>query len=110
VILYRLVLRDPPTVEDFLSYEARGRPPTTTDPELIRLWSGVSAYATEARARRQSSAYPFLGSNIARLDIGESGPIRFERTTRSRGHYTLWGEPATLLASVVAVIRVAWEQ
>lgn len=107
MIFYRIVLTDPPTVEDFLSYQVQGRTPATTDPEAFRLWSGISVYATEAQARRQALAYPFLGPYLARLEIPDTGPIRFERTTRSRGHYTLWGEPGALLACVVVTIAAA---
>lgn len=107
MIFYRIVLTDPPSVRDFLSYEAQGLTPRTTDPESLRLWGGISVYATEAQARRQALAYPFLGHYLARLDVPDVGPIRFERTTRSRGHYTLWGEPAALLGTVVATIRAA---
>ena len=107
MIFYRIVLTDPPGVEAFLSYQAQGRTPATTDPEALRLWSGIAVYATEAQARRQAFAYPFLGHYLARLEIPDAGPIRFERTTRSRGHYTLWGEPAAVLACVVATTPAA---
>jgi len=104
MIFYRIVLTEPPTVEDFVSYEAEGRTPETTNSDAVRLWSGISVYAMEAQGRRQARAYPFLGHYLARLEIPNAGPVRFERTTRSRGHYTLWGEPSALLACVVATI------
>lgn len=93
MIFYRIVLTDPPSVEDLRSYQARGRIPATQDAEALRFWGGISVYATETQARRQAITYPFLGRYLARLDVLDAGPIQFERTTRSRGHFTLWGEP-----------------
>jgi hypothetical protein len=68
-----------------------------------RLWSGVSVYDTPDRARQTALDYPRLGTHIATLDIPEEGSILAERTTNSLGHYTLWGDPTTMLACVIAI-------
>ena len=65
--------------------------------------SGISVYATENQARRKALDYPHLGQQIAVLDIPDEGPNRFERTTRSRGHHTLWGDAAEIRSCVLAV-------
>jgi hypothetical protein len=101
---YRIVLTDPPTLSDFLSAQARGRAALEDDPERIRLHQGISVYATAAQAHRKARASPVLGRYVAVLEIPENGPIRWERTTASQGHHTLWGDPATLLRCVVAVV------
>jgi hypothetical protein len=49
---------------------------------------------------------PRLGRFIAVVQVEEGGPVTFERTTRTPGHFTLWGDPATLLARVRAVVPV----
>ena len=102
---YRIVETNPPLLEDFLSDAAQGRPPRS---ETHRhLWDGISVYATAQQARNKAQDYPFLGQFIARLDIPDQAPVRIERTLRrSRGHHTLWGDPAYLLRCVVAVIPV----
>ena len=46
-----------------------------------------------------------MGRYIARLEIPEDGPIRFERT-RGRGHFTLWGDPELMLTYAVSVVEV----
>ena len=102
-IFYRIVRSDPPTLDDFRSYEELGIRTGSDDPET-RLRRGISVNATEAQARRRARGLPVLGSYIAALAIAEDGPVRYERTTRSPGHYTLWGPPAALLASVVRVV------
>ncbi len=102
---YRIVQTNPPMLVDFLSDEAQGRPPRS---ETHRhLWDGISVYATEQQARNKAQDYPFLGQFVARLDIPDQAPVQSERTLRrSRGHHTLWGDPAYLLRCVVAVIPV----
>ena len=102
---YRIVLTNPPTLVDFLSDEAQGRPPRGETHRY--LWDGISVYATAQQARNKAQDYPFLGQFIARLDIPDQASVRSERTLRrSRGHHTLWGDPAYLLRCVVAVIPV----
>ena len=103
---YRIVGNNPPTIVDVTSKLALGRLPSGADVETVRLESGISTYATEAQARRKARALRFLGNHIAALRIEDDAPIRYERTTRSGGHHTLWGEPTDLLARVVSVVRV----
>ena len=100
---YHVVHTDSPSLVDFLSAQARGRPLPDEEPETVRLHRGVSAYATAAQARRKAKASPPLGKYIARLEIPDDSPITWERTLHSSGHHTLWGEPTDLVACVVAV-------
>jgi hypothetical protein len=73
-------------------------------PEYERLRSGISVFDNEDRARQRATKWPWLGGHIAELDLPEDGgPIRYERTTESRGHYTVWGRPEDLAGSVVRV-------
>ncbi len=103
---YRLVRNIPPTLEDFLSYAALGIRVGTDDAETRRLSRGISVQATEAQAKRRRRQLPQLGNAIAVLEIPVGGLIRYERTTRTSGHHTVWGPPAALLRCVVAVIRL----
>jgi hypothetical protein len=47
-----------------------------------------------------------LGRFLAELDLSNVTDVRFERTTPSKGHYTVWGTPERLLSAVVRVIQV----
>lgn len=100
---YRIVRSDPPTEEDFKSYEALGRP--SRDPTSIDEYRGVSVQATETQARNRARALPTLGRFIAEVRISDDSPIRWRRTG-SRGHHTLWGDPAELLGYVTGVTAV----
>jgi hypothetical protein len=107
VRLHRIVRTDPPTVDDFTSDVARGRPPRSAEPEAVRLASGLSVFATLAQARAKARQYPFLGAYVAVIELQEGGAVRWERTLpRSRGHHTVWDDPAELLDAVVAVVPV----
>lgn len=104
---FPLVLTDPPTRRDFLSDAAQGKPSRGADPLVRQVWSGVSAYQTEAQARRKARTYPWLGSYIAAVALPAGAPVRVERTfPRSAGHHTLWGDAGALLAYVVRVVPV----
>ena len=105
-VFYRLVHGDPPTLWDFTSSHARGRVLRHPTAETLRLWDGLSVFETEAQARQQARAFPRLGRYIAALEILMGGPIRFERTTRTEGHYTLWGEAGEILEWVRSVVPV----
>lgn len=103
---WRIVRTNPPAEHDFLSNEAQGVPPRNDDVETLRLWSGISMYATRAQARRTAMTYPFLGGFLAELQIPDDAGVRWERT-RGRGHHTIWGDGHVLLNYVVRVTPVA---
>ena len=103
-VFYRVVRSNPPTLADFTANRALDRVLRDPNPERQRLWAGISVNATEAQARNREIDYPAMGRWIARLDIPDDVPIRAERTLpNSRGHHTLWGEPAHLLRCVSSV-------
>ena len=102
-VFYRIVRRDPPDDADFLSYEALGRSPPDHNPETVRRWRGVSAFDSLRAARTMARRRPRLGAWVAELHIEEISEIRWERTGKTAGHYTLWGRARELLALVVAV-------
>jgi hypothetical protein len=92
-----------PTRSDFTSHAEKGKRPREKSAEAQRLWTGISVYDTLRRARKTAQLFPHLGLCIAELQIPLHGPIVWERTTRSFGHYTLWGDPDTLVACVTAL-------
>ena len=105
--LYRIVLSDPPTRLDFESYEAQGRkPPRGATSRLLEMWSGVSTYDSKEAARAWAVQRPRLGRFIATLQIEDGAAIRIEKTGNDPHHYDLWGDPAEMLARVVAVETV----
>jgi len=101
ILLYRLVKHNPPLHEDMYSYKLLGIPLLAVSES--RLWDGLSCYNTESQARRRARSlhgYRF----IAVLEIPEDGNVRYERTGRDRGHYTIWADVEVLLRAVQQVI------
>lgn len=51
---------------------------------------------------------PWLGEGfLAEIVLPDADPqFRFERTTKSDGHYTLWGDPTAMLEHVVRVTPI----
>jgi hypothetical protein len=103
---YRLVRSNPPTLDDFSSQQAKGIPMARPDPEVALLWDGISVYATEAQARHQAKAKPWLGAYIAEIAISVEDPIAYRRTGTGRGHHTLWGDPTEVRARLTRVVDV----
>ena len=104
--LYRLVKADPPTLEDFLSYDALGKTPPRSkraDPEFLRRWTGLSVYDTYRAARELAEARNFeRWQYVAILEIPEQAPIVFEGP-EMRGHWNLYGADPAFLRDVCMV-------
>src|SRR5262245_43486234 len=103
---YRIVKTNPPTVADFTSNLALGRVPQHPDPRVLRLWNGLSVFDQESRARQKAREMPYLGRYIAELRVLEGDPLRYQRTLRTPGHYTLWGSADVILSRVVGVAPI----
>jgi hypothetical protein len=105
---YRIVRTDPPSLLDFTSNLAIGRPlPKSATRDVARLWSGL-CYHTAAQARRQARGVPILADFIAELTIEARLAVRFERTLGAE-HYTVWGDPALLPSCVTRLTPVRRE-
>jgi hypothetical protein len=102
---FRIVETNPPTLWDFMSMEERGKELQFQTPLALRLWTGLSVFEEIAQAHAQRERYPYLGDYIAELEIPTDRypEIRCERTTRTPGHWTLWGDANELLACVTMV-------
>lgn len=76
--------------------------------EMRRLSEGVSVMATLQQARRRARQVPSLRGKrfVAELVITDDSPIAWERTTKTPGHYTLWGDADVMLGCVVSVSPV----
>ncbi len=94
-LLYRIVERCPPTLDDFYSYEALGRPYDRRD---FFKGIGVSMHTTAARAISIARRF-HVGRGIAELDLRDS-VVAWARTG-GRGHVTVWAPPELLLQGVV---------
>ena len=106
-VLYRIVKTNPPTLDDFTSNAARGKLLRNPTPELLDRWSGLSAYDGEELARRRALWAIHQGRSLGQfIAILEVEPMVRAEQTFDRGHYTLWGEPAALLACVRWVVPV----
>jgi hypothetical protein len=91
--LYRLVRSNPPTLDDFMSYEALKVPPRRPLTSRQRdHWRGVSFYATQAAARLRARASPQLGSFIAEMQVPDEVQVRIEQGGRDLDHYNVWAE------------------
>jgi hypothetical protein len=101
-LLFRILRGTDPNVFDFTSKAAQGIPCRDSNPEIRRLWDGLSFFATEAQARRARRRHPMLGSHIAAIRVSDVPNIRVERTLGA-GHVTVWAAPADLLRAVVSI-------
>jgi hypothetical protein len=77
-----------------------------SDPELRRMWQGISVYDTIERAQNQARKHPRLGAYIAELHVTWGQGVHAERTGHRRGHHTLWGDARSLHSCVLSVVPV----
>jgi len=110
-VFYRTIKHVPPTREDFFSGKDQGKP-IPKKLHQVRLWEGISTWDRLKVARLRAMANPHQGQYIAAIEIPADGRITYERTGTNDGHYTLWGDPDTLLRQVIAVepVWVAQEE
>ncbi len=94
-LLYRIVRRCPPTLEDFCSYEVLGR---SYDRRDFFKGVGVSMHTSHRRAIAVARRFD-LGRGVATLEL-RSVPIAWARTG-TRGHVTVWAPPELLMRAVV---------
>ena len=73
------------------------------DPEAYRISFGVSVSDDAAKLRAKMSVFPELGTYLATILLPDDGPVRWEKTSKRRDHYTLWGYAADILACVECV-------
>lgn len=99
--LFRIIASDTPTESDFLTYADLGKPLLDDSPAGRVRHRGISAFRTETQARRRAQEL-HLGSHIAEFRL----TFEHEYKAGGRGHFTVWGRPRDLLASVVRVVPV----
>jgi hypothetical protein len=103
-VFYRLVQTNPPTLRDFMSYEAVGiRPRRPLTARQREQWRGVSHYGTAAAARARARISPHLGAYIALVQVPGEATVRVEQAGRDPDHYNVWADPLDLLGWVVSV-------
>jgi hypothetical protein len=96
VTFYRIAKTFPPSADEYRTKRQKdGNPPTNADAAIIRAYDGLSAFDSEAGARRQATRFRILGSKVVRFHLPIAGHISWEQTFQP-GHYTLTGELAQL--------------
>jgi hypothetical protein len=94
-LAYRIVQRCPPTLHDFLSYEALGMPYDRRD---FFKGTGISVFRTAERARSIARHFDH-GRAIAAIDLALDGIVWCP--TGRRGHVTVWAPAELLLERVI---------
>jgi hypothetical protein len=98
-----MVRSNPPTLRDFLSFEALHRPRPTGISE--REWAGVSMFGDWASLHQMLRRVRHLRTGLcAIVGFADNAPVEIQQTFQ-HGHYTVWGEPEILLRSVVQVVE-----
>lgn len=109
---YRLFLGSDLTRDAFLSDQMSGVRERPRDPGKVKYWEGFSVFETlaqarllaaerKARARAKGIAWP--DESVAEMTIWPDSRITYERSFRSEGHYTVWGDPDECLRCVTWV-------
>jgi hypothetical protein len=106
-VYFRLVVTDPPTTNDFLSHEARGRIPRGPHTEHQQLlWTYLSFFETEQQARIHANKFVRLGRFIAAVRISNAMRVDVLLERSSSGHRSIRGDAEEFLRAVIAVVPV----
>lgn len=105
-IFHRTVQGENPTRRDFMSNREKGKPPRKGEIADPTLHGGISVMDTLEKALQRAKDFPMHGDYIAEVTIPEGSLIVARRTTRTEGHYTLFGNADAILACVTRVIQV----
>lgn len=106
VILWRIALSDPPTLDDFRSHQEKGILLRCVTADALRLWSGVSVYRTRQQAAALARVMPHLGQYLVALRVPTDGAILYELDNRKNGHCTVWAPAEDLHRLVVSIERL----
>src|SRR5680860_165988 len=104
--VYRIVLQNPPTERDLMTYEELGIPVFSSDPDAPRMRTGLSVFMSLAHARKKAKGYPWKGRcKIAEIVLSDDSNFRLEQTGQhSHRHYTLWCERSLVRSSITRTI------
>jgi len=105
LVVYRIVLNDPPTEFDFTTNAAKGLSARGLEEGDPILHDSISVYGKLKDARNRQQSFPQLGSYIAELevDIGHQITV-YQLPKPPSSHYSLRGIPAAFLRCVQLVI------
>jgi hypothetical protein len=98
---FRIVRHRPPTLDDFMSHKALGRP--LRDPTMVREWAdGISVYdSLDYAVARVRVARFRLGRFVVPMTVSPGdAQVAFAQKGNDPRHYTLYGPPEALLARV----------
>ncbi|HWV22789.1 MAG TPA: hypothetical protein VNZ58_01245 [Thermomicrobiales bacterium] len=111
-VVYRIVLHDPPTDVDYLTYEQQGRAVDIDNDEALRMSKGLSIYLSLAVARKRAKGLPWKGQAfIAEYVLpDEDDRIVIEQTGVRRSHYTVWCDASILQRALSRVVPVKEDQ
>ncbi len=109
---YRLFFGSRLTRDAFLSDQVSGVRERPLDAAKRKYWEGFSVFetlaqarrlATERRARARAKGFAWTEESVAEMTIPLDSPILYERSFRSEGHHTIWGDPDECLTWVTGV-------
>lgn len=97
---FRIVRGKEPTLEDFRSLRAQGRPLRNRTYE--REWAeGISVFDDFDRACEVARTYGFRpGAYVVRIMVPDDGTVKFKQTFDDEHHYTIYAEPERVFALV----------
>src|SRR5436190_16414212 len=99
---YRVCKSWPATRQDFVSDEAKGKPPRRQQRENPILYRGISVRES-AEELREVMARAGLSGMIVELVLPDNAPVEVHKTL-GPGHYTLVCDPDQMLGFVLRLV------
>jgi len=106
VVLHRIVQKETPGEQDFVSAFVLGNPPPRRlQKESAPVWMALSMLSHFDAARSRARLFPRLGAHVARVELGSGQGFAIAETIES-GHFSVWGDPLKLRNAVTRVYPV----
>ncbi len=108
MVVYRIVGSDPPTVDDFKSNHELGKPIRPRSPEAAyrMVWYAVSVFERFEQAEALAQRFPKLGDFVATARLEPDQGFSYA-LWGSRGHMSVWGDPAGFLGAVADTVAIS---
>jgi hypothetical protein len=97
-VLFRLLSADDVRERDFFSKHDKERPCGENEPHVV--YCGISMYEHPDQALIKANRYPLA---VAAVTLREGEGFMLSKTY-GPGHYTVWGNPETLLANARPIV------
>lgn len=105
--IYRIVSTNPPTEDDYRTYEQMGRALGLKSDLQKRMARGYSCFVSLSKARNRAKGLPWRGDAfIAAYVLADDAVYDLQQTGIRASHYTVWCDASVLKQALKSVVPI----